>query len=85
MNLYRILEGNFPRQGGDWALEVPEVGRYSWADLQQGSAMLAHLLNQSTSGSGARVLCQVEKSVEALMLYLACLRAGLVYVPLNTA
>jgi hypothetical protein len=29
MNLYRILEGNFPRQGGDWALEVPEVGRYS--------------------------------------------------------
>ncbi|MCA3153774.1 MAG: AMP-binding protein [Burkholderiales bacterium] len=85
MNLYRILEGNFPRQGGDWALEVPEVGRYSWADLQQGSAMLAHLLNQSTSGSGARVLCQVEKSVEALMLYLACLRTGLVYVPLNTA
>jgi malonyl-CoA/methylmalonyl-CoA synthetase len=85
MNLYRILEGNFPRQGGEWALEVPEVGRYSWADLQQGSAMMAHVLSDSSQGSGSRVVCQVEKSPEALMLYLACLRAGLVYVPLNTA
>jgi malonyl-CoA/methylmalonyl-CoA synthetase len=31
------------------------------------------------------VAVQVEKSPEALMLYLACLRAGAVYLPLNTA
>ena len=34
---------------------------------------------------GARVAVQVEKSPEALLLYLGCLRAGLVYLPLNTA
>jgi len=34
---------------------------------------------------GDRVTVQVEKSVENLFLYLACLRAGLVYHPLNTA
>ena len=34
---------------------------------------------------GARVAVQTEKSVEALMLYLAVLRAGCVYLPLNTA
>ncbi len=34
---------------------------------------------------GDRVAVQVEKSPEALMLYLACLRTGAVYLPLNTA
>ena len=35
--------------------------------------------------AGSRVAVQTEKSVEALMLYLAVLRAGYVYLPLNTA
>ena len=34
---------------------------------------------------GDRVAVQVEKSAEAIVLYLACLRAGAVYLPLNTA
>jgi malonyl-CoA/methylmalonyl-CoA synthetase len=34
---------------------------------------------------GDRVLVQADKSIEVALLYLACLRAGLVYVPLNTA
>ncbi|NNH30554.1 malonyl-CoA synthase [Rhizobium sp. SEMIA 4085] len=34
---------------------------------------------------GDRVAVQVEKSAEALILYLACLRCGAVYLPLNTA
>jgi malonyl-CoA/methylmalonyl-CoA synthetase len=34
---------------------------------------------------GDRVLVQAEKSIEIALLYLGCLRAGLVYVPLNTA
>jgi malonyl-CoA/methylmalonyl-CoA synthetase len=34
---------------------------------------------------GNRVLVQAEKSIESALLYLACLRTGLVYVPLNTA
>ena len=35
--------------------------------------------------AGARVAAQTDKSVEALLLYLAVLRAGYVYLPLNTA
>jgi malonyl-CoA/methylmalonyl-CoA synthetase len=34
---------------------------------------------------GDRILVQAEKSIEAALLYLASLRAGLIYVPLNTA
>ena len=34
---------------------------------------------------GDRVMVQVEKSAEAVVLYLACLRAGAIYIPLNTA
>ena len=47
--------------------------------------MMANLLSSLDLPAGARVLAQVEKSVEAMMLYLATLRAGLVYIPLNTA
>ena len=47
--------------------------------------MLANLLASLDLPAGARVAVQTEKSVEALMLYLAVLRAGYVYLPLNTA
>ena len=47
--------------------------------------MLANLLESLDLPAGARVAVQTEKSVEALMLYLAVLRAGFVYLPLNTA
>jgi malonyl-CoA/methylmalonyl-CoA synthetase len=58
---------------------------YTWRDLERGTAMLANLLASLDLPAGARVAVQTEKSVEALMLYLAVLRAGLVYLPLNTA
>ncbi|MBN4688694.1 AMP-binding protein, partial [Escherichia coli] len=54
-------------------------------DLERGSAMIAQELLSRGVQPGERVVAQVDKSVEALMLYLAVLRAGLVYVPLNTA
>ncbi len=47
--------------------------------------MMANLLASLGLPAGARVAVQVEKSVEAMMLYLATLRAGYVFLPLNTA
>jgi malonyl-CoA/methylmalonyl-CoA synthetase len=47
--------------------------------------MMANLLVSLKLPKGARVAVQVEKSVEAMMLYLATLRAGYVFLPLNTA
>jgi malonyl-CoA/methylmalonyl-CoA synthetase len=47
--------------------------------------MMANLLKSLNLPQGSRVAVQVEKSPEALFLYLATLRAGYVYLPLNTA
>ncbi len=58
---------------------------YTWRDLERGTAMLANLLASLDLAPDARILVQTDKSVEALMLYLAVLRAGHVYLPLNTA
>jgi malonyl-CoA/methylmalonyl-CoA synthetase len=64
----------------------PHAGaHYTWRDLDRGTAMLANLLQSLGLPAGSRVAVQTEKSVEALMLYLAVLRAGHVYLPLNTA
>src|SRR5574340_1785226 len=58
---------------------------YRWRDLERGSAMIANLLDRLDLPAQSRVAVQVDKSVEALMLYLAVLRAGHVFLPLNTA
>ena len=84
-NLYVALRAGFPRELDGCALETDTGLRYSWRDLEDSSAMVANLLAFLQLPPGARVAVQVEKSVEALVLYLACLRAGVVYLPLNTA
>jgi malonyl-CoA/methylmalonyl-CoA synthetase len=57
----------------------------TYADLETGSARLAHVLAAKGVMPGDRVAVQVEKSAEAILLYLACVRAGAVFLPLNTA
>ncbi|MBC7446096.1 MAG: malonyl-CoA synthase, partial [Polaromonas sp.] len=84
-NLFAALRAAFPADLDAVAVETDSGLLYSWRDLEQGSAMLANLLVSLDLPPGARIAVQVEKSVEALMLYLATLRAGLVFLPLNTA
>jgi len=83
-NLYTILAGGFPADRSKIALETPDL-LYTWDDIDRASACLANLLASLGLPEGARVAVQVEKSPEALLLYLATLRAGFVYLPLNTA
>jgi malonyl-CoA/methylmalonyl-CoA synthetase len=83
-NLYAVLETGFPQDRGRIAIETPTL-HYSWDDIDRASACLANLLKSLDLPKDARVAVQVEKSPEALLLYLATLRAGLVYLPLNTA
>lgn len=85
MNLYALLEKGFPINREDCALETQEGLYYTWRDLDRATAMMANLLKSLNLPSGSRVAVQVEKSPEALFLYLATLRAGYVYLPLNTA
>jgi malonyl-CoA/methylmalonyl-CoA synthetase len=86
-NLFSALRAGFPADLDRIAIETAdgEPSRYTWRDLDRGTAMLANLLASLDLPAGSRVAVQTEKSVEALMLYLAVLRAGLVYLPLNTA
>jgi malonyl-CoA/methylmalonyl-CoA synthetase len=89
-NFYALVEARLPRDLASPFIESPGPLVYSWRDLHYATARLAGWLASlnlpgEPDGTPARVAVQVEKSPEALLLYLAVLRAGLVYVPLNTA
>ena len=84
-NLFSALRAAFPSDLTALAVETDEGLHYSWQDLDRATAMMANLLQSLDLPQGSRVAVQVEKSVEAMMLYLATLRAGYVFLPLNTA
>ena len=84
-NLFAALRAGFPADLDSVAIEADNGLLYSWRDLERSTAMVANLLQSLALPAGARIAAQVEKSVEALVLYLATLRAGYVYLPLNTA
>ena len=83
-NLYSVLYSGFSARLDAVAIQTPHRS-YTFADLDAGSAQVAGWLASLNLPAGSRVAVQVEKSPEALMLYLGTLRAGLVYLPLNTA
>ena len=84
-NLYALFRSRFPHDLDDCWIETADAHYYSWRDLERGSAKIANLLASLNLPSGSRIAAHVEKSPEALMLYLATVRAGFVYLPLNTA
>jgi malonyl-CoA/methylmalonyl-CoA synthetase len=85
-NLFGIFENSFPADPSSRPfLERPDGSTLSYADLLDLSGRLANVLVDLGVKPGDRVAAQVEKSAEALMVYLASLRAGAVYLPLNTA
>ena len=84
-NLYAQFESRFPSDRGQPLLLLEDGGSLSYAQAEEGAARYAALLAGLGLEPGDRVAVQVEKSPEALILYLACLRAGLAYLPLNSA
>ncbi len=84
-NLFAALRAAFPHNLDAQAIETDNGLSYTWNDLEQATARMANLLTSLDLPEGARIAVQVEKSVEALVLYLATLRAGYVFLPLNTA
>ncbi len=84
-NLFAALRHAFPAKLDQCAVETDSGLHYSWRDLERASAMVANLLQSLDLQPGSRIAVQVEKSVEAVILYLATLRAGYVFLPLNTA
>ena len=67
------------------AIETLDGGRISYGDLIAQAGQIANVLVSCGVKPGDRVAAQTEKSVPGLVLYLAAVRAGAVYLPLNTA
>ena len=70
---------------GRLAIETIDGERISYGDLITRAGQMANLLVSSGVKPGDRVAAQTEKSVPGLVLYLAVVRAGAIYLPLNTA
>ena len=89
LNLFAALRAAFPADLDQTAVETADGAtaplHYSWRDIERATAMLANLLESLNLPPASRIAVQVEKSVEAMLLYLATLRAGHVFLPLNTA
>jgi malonyl-CoA/methylmalonyl-CoA synthetase len=86
-NIYAALRGAFPADLDAPAIELVdgEPQFYTWRDIDRATAMLANWLASLDLPAGARIAAHVDKSVEALLLYLAVLRGGWVYLPVNNA
>jgi malonyl-CoA/methylmalonyl-CoA synthetase len=83
-NLFDRFERSV-REPAKTAVFTPTGESISYADLTDLAGRLANVLVARGVKPGDRVAVQVEKSVPALVLYLATVRAGAVYLPLNTA
>jgi malonyl-CoA/methylmalonyl-CoA synthetase len=86
-NLFVALRAGFPADLDAVAIETVDTAVplfYTWRDIDRASAMFANLLESLDLPAGARIAVQADKSVESLLFYLAVLRAGFVYLPLNT-
>ncbi len=82
-NLYAVFAAAFPVDRTRPFIELEDGTIWSYGDLEKVSSRFASLLSAMGVCRGDRVLAQTDKSPENLFLYLACLRKGAVYVPLN--
>ena len=83
-NLYALFESHFPVGAEQPLLVIPNGPVVHYDDIAALSAQIAHSLVAAGCRKGDRVAVQTAKHWQVLALYLACLRAGLVYLPLNT-
>jgi malonyl-CoA/methylmalonyl-CoA synthetase len=83
-NLYALFESHFPEGAEQPLLVIPSGPVVHYDEIKVLSARIANALLEAGCRVGDRVAVQTDKHWQALALYLGCLRAGLVYLPLNT-
>ncbi|AXI54321.1 malonyl-CoA synthase [Sulfitobacter sp. JL08] len=82
--LYDTLFGTHQGSDADFLL-LPDGGVLSYRDFLAMTARFAHVFSNAGLVAGDRLAVQIDKSPEALAVYAACVQAGLVFLPLNTA
>ena len=85
MNLHDILLRSDRAGRTSVFVTSPHGARWSYDRLEDTTSRFAAVFRDHGVAERDRVVCQVEKSPEALCLYLACLRGGFVFHPLNMA
>jgi malonyl-CoA/methylmalonyl-CoA synthetase len=84
-NLYTLLDASFARAGDKTAVAIPGGPSMTYHQLRQATARFANTFVSLGVKPGDRVMVQVEKSMTAVAVYLATLRCGAIFNPLNTA
>lgn len=84
-NLYTVFRQYFPADSDTVFARDINDRVLTYGQLEAGSAQLANWFVAMGIQRGDRIAVQVEKSFEALLVYLAAVRAGFVYLPLNTS
>ena len=84
-HLFDLIRSRAAAPDKPFALSLPGNRTVTYGDVERMSARYAHVLVARGVRPGDRVAVQVDKSIEAVMVYLACVRAGAVFLPLNTA
>jgi len=84
-NFFALLESRMLREPDKVCLDCLDGSRLSNTELLDLTACISSYLRQQQIAPGERLVVQVPKSAFAVALYLACLRSGIIYIPLNTA
>ena len=84
-NLYLLLRRHLPADPKAPWLVTPDGDIRYYSDIDDVTGHYAGALRSLGLQAGERLLAQVDKSPEVLLLYLATLRLGAIFVPLNTA
>jgi len=84
-NLYDILASRFPADRSRPCFLLSDGAAISYGELETGAALVAGRLAAEGVQPGDRVALQADKSAEVIMIYLGVLKAGAVFLPLNSA
>jgi malonyl-CoA/methylmalonyl-CoA synthetase len=86
-HFFAAVEARATRRAAPF-LQLPQTSTaaaWTYADMLARSAQMANALIALGVVPGDRIAAQIEKSPEGLMLYLGAIRAGAIFLPLNTA
>ena len=84
-NLYLTYREGFPKDLSSPFLQQYDGSIITYKDVEEQSCQYANGFNDIGLRPGDRVSIQVNKSPEVIYIYMACLRANLIFHPLNTA
>ena len=83
-NLYTYFEQKFLKYSNRSFL-ISDHGTLKYNEIHTETGRYVSMFTKMQINKGDRIVVQVEKSIESVLLYLACLRYGAIYIPLNPA